>query len=246
MAFLAVTNLSDDEYLDNNYLIFCTKNGIIKKTTLRAYSNVRQGGVNAIDIREGDELVQVSMTNGKAEIIMATKEGKAIRFNEQNVRAVGRNASGVIGVNLGDSGNNEVIGMITVNPENKEETIMVLSEKGYGKRTDLEDYRIINRGGKGVNTLKITEKTGNLVGILNVTDNDHIMIINKSGVAIRTSVDQLRVMGRATQGVRLIKLDAKDSIAAIAKIENGKNTYNAEEDGEIGDVAVDGDTQTID
>jgi DNA gyrase subunit A len=246
MAFLAVTNLSDDEYLDNNYLIFCTKNGIIKKTTLRAYSNVRQGGVNAIDIREGDELVQVSMTNGKAEIIMATKEGKAIRFNEQNVRAVGRNASGVIGVNLGDSGANEVIGMITVNPENKEETIMVLSEKGYGKRTDLEDYRIINRGGKGVNTLKITEKTGNLVGILNVTDNDHIMIINKSGVAIRTSVDQLRVMGRATQGVRLIKLDAKDSIAAIAKIENGKNTYNAEEDGEIGDVAVDGDTQTID
>jgi DNA gyrase subunit A len=246
MAFLAVSNLSDDEYLDNNYLIFCTKNGIIKKTTLRAYSNVRQGGVNAIDIREGDELVQVSMTNGKAEIIMATKEGKAIRFNEQNVRAVGRNASGVIGVNLGDSGSNEVIGMITVNPENKEETIMVLSEKGYGKRTDLEDYRIINRGGKGVNTLKITEKTGNLVGILNVTDNDHIMIINKSGVAIRTSVDQLRVMGRATQGVRLIKLDAKDSIAAIAKIENGKNTYNAEEDGEIGDVAVDGDTQTID
>jgi DNA gyrase subunit A len=246
MAFLAVKNLSDDEYLDNNYLIFCTKNGIIKKTTLKAYSNVRQGGVNAIDIREGDELVQVSMTNGKAEIIMATKEGKAIRFNEQNVRAVGRNASGVIGVNLGDSGNNEVIGMITVNPENKEETIMVLSEKGYGKRTDLEDYRIINRGGKGVNTLKITEKTGNLVGILNVTDNDHIMIINKSGVAIRTSVDQLRVMGRATQGVRLIKLDAKDSIAAIAKIENGKNTYNAEEDGEIGDVAVDGDTQTTD
>lgn len=233
MAYLPVKNLKDDEYLDNNFLIFCTKNGIIKKTTLRAYSNVRQGGVNAIEIREGDTLVQVSMTDGKSEIVLATKEGKAIRFNETKVRAVGRVASGVIGVDLAEDGSNEVIGMITVNPDNKEETIMVLSEKGYGKRTDLEDYRVTNRGGKGVNTLKITEKTGNLVGIQNVTDNDHVMIINKSGVAIRIAVDSLRVMGRATQGVRLIKLDSKDSIAAIAKIKDGKNSFNPEEDGEL-------------
>lgn len=233
MAYLPVKNLKDDEYLDNNFLIFCTKNGIIKKTTLRAYSNVRQGGVNAIEIREGDTLVQVSMTDGKSEIVLATKEGKAIRFNETKVRAVGRVASGVIGVDLAEDGSNEVIGMITVNPDNKEETIMVLSEKGYGKRTDLEDYRVTNRGGKGVNTLKITEKTGNLVGIQNVTDNDHVMIINKSGVAIRIAVDSLRVMGRATQGVRLIKLDSKDSIAAIAKIKDGKNSFNPDEDGEL-------------
>jgi len=233
MAYLPVKNLKDDEYLDNNFLIFCTKNGIIKKTTLRAYSNVRQGGVNAIEIREGDTLVQVSMTDGKSEIVLATKEGKAIRFNETKVRAVGRVASGVIGVDLAEDGSNEVIGMITVNPDNKEETIMVLSEKGYGKRTDLEDYRVTNRGGKGVNTLKITEKTGNLVGIQNVTDNDHVMIINKSGVAIRIAVDSLRVMGRATQGVRLIKLDSKDSIAAIAKIKDGRSSFNPDEDGEL-------------
>ena len=240
MAYLPVKNLKDDEYLDNNFLIFCTKNGIIKKTTLRAYSNVRQGGVNAIEIREGDTLVQVSMTDGKSEIVLATKEGKAIRFNETKVRAVGRVASGVIGVDLAEDGSNEVIGMITVNPDNKEETIMVLSEKGYGKRTDLEDYRVTNRGGKGVNTLKITEKTGNLVGIQNVTDNDHVMIINKSGVAIRIAVDSLRVMGRATQGVRLIKLDSKDSIAAIAKIKDGRSSFNPDEDGELAS------TETVD
>lgn len=241
MAYLPVKNLKEDEYLDNNFLIFCTKNGIIKKTTLRAYSNVRVGGVNAIEIREGDSLVQVSLTNGKSEIVLATKEGKAIRFNESKVRAVGRTSIGVTGVDLGEEGtDNEVIGMITVNTENKAETVLVLSEKGYGKRSFLDDpetgeaeYRVTNRGGKGVKTLNITEKTGNLVGILNVTDNDHLMIINKSGVAIRLAVDQLRVMGRATQGVRLIKLSEKDRISAIAKIENGRDSYNPEEDGEV-------------
>jgi DNA gyrase subunit A len=243
MAYLPVLNLKEDEYLDNNYLIFCTKNGIIKKTTLRAYSNVRKGGVNAIEIREGDELVQVCMTNGKAEIILATRVGKAIRFNEEKVRSMGRTASGVIGVDLNDDdGQNFVIGMITVNPENKEETILVISEKGYGKRTDLEDYRITNRGGKGVTTLKRTPKTGDLVGILNVTDNDHIMIINKSGIAIRLAVEQLRVMGRATQGVRLIRLDESDSIAAITNIVNGKLTFNPEEDGELGAADTSGET----
>jgi DNA gyrase subunit A len=234
MAYLPVLNLKDDDYLDNNYLIFCTKNGIIKKTTLRAYSNVRKGGVNAIEIREGDELVQVCMTHGKSEIIMGTKLGKAIRFNEAKVRSMGRTASGVIGVDLNDEdGKNEVIGMITVNPDNKEETILVISEKGYGKRSGLEDYRVTNRGGKGVGTLKRTPKTGDLIGIITVTDNDHLMIINKSGIAIRLAVEQLRVMGRATQGVRLIKLDGNDSIAAITNIVNGKLTFNPEEDGEL-------------
>lgn len=243
VAYLPVLNLKEDDYLDNNYLIFCTKNGIIKKTTLRAYSNVRKGGVNAIEIREGDDLVQVAMTDGKAEIVMATSFGKAIRFNEGKVRSMGRTASGVIAVDLDDeAGHNEVIGMITVNAENKEETILVISEKGYGKRTDIEDYRITNRGGKGVTTIKRTDKTGDLVGILNVTDNDHLMIINKSGIAIRLAVEQLRVMGRATQGVRLIKLDAKDSIAAITKIVNGKLNYNAEEDGELGAADTSGES----
>lgn len=243
VAYLPVLNLKEDDYLNNNYLIFCTKNGIIKKTTLRAYSNVRKGGVNAIEIRQGDDLVQVAMTDGKAEIVMATSFGKAIRFNEGKVRSMGRTASGVIAVDLDDeAGHNEVIGMITVNPENKEETILVISEKGYGKRTDIEDYRITNRGGKGVTTIKRTDKTGDLVGILNVTDNDHLMIINKSGIAIRLAVEQLRVMGRATQGVRLIKLDAKDSIAAITKIVNGKLNYNAEEDGELGAADTSGES----
>lgn len=244
LAYLPVENLKDETYLESNYLIFCTKKGIIKKTTLKAYSNVRQGGVNAIDIREGDALVQVAMTNGKSEIVMATKEGKAIRFNEEKVRAVGRVASGVRGVDIDEESTNEVVGMITVNPENKEETIMVISENGFGKRTDLEDYRITNRGGKGVTTLKITDKTGDLISIQNVTDNDHFMIINKSGIAIRIAIENLRVMGRATQGVRLIKLDKKDSIAAVAKIKNGKLNFNPEEDGEIGEV--DQSNETVD
>jgi DNA gyrase subunit A len=227
-VILPVKNLKEDEYLDNNFLTFCTKNGTIKKTTLRAYSNVRQGGVNAIEIREGDELVQVAMTTGKSEIVIATKNGRAIRFNESKVRAMGRTATGVRGVDMVDD-NDEVVGMITVNTDNKNETVLVLSETGYGKRSYLDDpetgeaeYRVTNRGGKGVKTLNITEKTGKLVSILNVTDDDHIMIINKSGIAIRTEVDQLRVMGRATQGVRIIKLGEKDTIAAIAKIANGK------------------------
>lgn len=242
MAYIPVNNLEDDVYLNDNSLVFCTKRGTIKKTTLKAYSNVRSAGVNAIEIREGDELVQVCLTNEKQEIIIATRAGKAIRFpiNEETVRAVGRNSMGVRGVTLEDD-NDEVIGMINVNPENKQETVMVLSEKGYGKRSNLTDpetgediYRITNRGGKGVKTLNITDKTGYLIAILNVTDNDHAMIINKSGIAIRMAVEQLRVMGRAAQGVRVIKLNANDEIAAVAKIENGKLSYNAEEDGELG------------
>ncbi len=247
MAYIPVRTLDEDEYLDTHSVIFCTKRGTIKKTTLRAYSNVRSGGVNAIEIREGDELVQVSMTNGKSEIVIATRAGKAIRFNEETVRAVGRNSVGVRGVTLEDD-KDQIVGMITVNPDNKDETIMVLSEKGYGKRSFLNDpesgeeiYRITNRGGKGVKTLNVTDKTGRLLSILNVTDNDHVMIINKSGIAIRLAVEQLRKMGRAAQGVRLIKLNAKDEIAAVAKIENGKLTYNAEEDGELGTTEENGE-----
>ena len=241
MAYIPVKNLVDETYLDNNFVIFCTKKGTIKKTTLKAYSNVRTGGVNAIDIREGDELVQVSLTSGSSEIVIATKAGKAIRFHDETVRAVGRNAAGVRGVTL-ENEDDEIVGMITVNPNNKDETIMVLSAKGYGKRSDIEDYRITNRGGKGVKTISVTDKTGSLIAILNVTDNDHVMIINKSGIAIRIGVDKLRVMGRATQGVRIIKLDSKDTIAAIAKIENGKLTYNPEEDGELGAPDESGET----
>src|SRR5580698_5226570 len=172
---------------------------------------------------------------------IANKAGKANRFNESTVRPVGRNAAGVRGVSL-EVENDEIIGMITVNPENKAESIMVLSEKGYGKRSDIEDYRVTNRGGKGVKTISLTSKTGHLIAILNVTDNDHVMIINKSGIAIRIAVEQLRTMGRATQGVRIIKLDNKDEIAAVAKIENGKLTYNAEEDGELGKADDSGET----
>ncbi|MBL0308735.1 MAG: DNA gyrase subunit A [Bacteroidetes bacterium] len=242
MAYIPVQNLKEDEYLDSNFVIFCTKKGTIKKTTLKAYSNVRAGGVIAIDIREGDELVQVSLTSGNSEIVIATKAGKAIRFNNETVRSVGRNSVGVRGVTLANE-KDEVIGMITVHPENKAETIMVLSAKGYGKRSDIEDYRITNRGGKGVKTISVTDKTGSLIAILNVTDDDHVMVINKSGVAIRIAVDKLRVMGRATQGVRIIKLDAKDAIAAVAKIENGKLSYNPEEDGDLGATEETGNTE---
>ncbi len=246
MAYIPVKNLEDDEYLDNNYVIFCTKKGTIKKTTLKAYSNVRAGGVNAIDIREGDELVQVCLTDAESHIVIATKNGKAIRFPNDNdtLRAVGRVASGVRGVTL-ENEEDEVVGMIAVHPNNKEETVLVLSEKGFGKRSYIDDpetgeaeYRITNRGGKGVKTINVTEKTGGLISILNVTNDDHVMIINKSGIAIRMAVEQLRVIGRAAQGVRLIRLDEDDAIAAIAKIEKGNLNYNAEEDGDLGATDV--------
>lgn len=268
MAILPVLNLKEDEYLDNNYLTFCTKNGVIKKTTLRAYSNVRANGVNAITVRDGDELVQVTLTTGSSEIVIATRNGRAIRFPENKVRAMGRTAAGVRGVTMVDS-DDYVVGMIVVNKEDTKETVLVLSEKGYGKRSYLDDpetgepeYRITNRGGKGVKTLSITEKTGKLVSILNVTDDDHIMIINRSGIAIRTEVEQLRVMGRATQGVRIIKLGEHDEIAAIAKITNGKilqqeqderdrleeeealNQENSAENQENGDMGNEGSTDT--
>jgi DNA gyrase subunit A len=216
-AYIKVKNLKDQEYLDNNYIIMCTKKGTIKKTSLEAYSRPRVNGINAININEGDQLLEASLTSGSSEILMALRSGRAIRFNESTVRPMGRTATGVRGVTLGHD-KDEVVGMIAV--DNPEATILVVSEKGYGKRTDIEDYRVTNRGGKGVKTISITEKTGDLIAIKNVTDADDLMIINKSGIVIRIVVSGLRVMGRATQGVRLINLKGNDEIASVARIDH--------------------------
>jgi len=216
-AFINVKNLTDEEYINNNYIILCTKDGTIKKTSLEAYSRVRQSGINAINIREEDQLLEARLTNGRSEILMALKSGRAIRFNESTVRPMGRNATGVRGVTLAD-GNDEVVGMVCVS-DSQSETIMVVSENGYGKRTDLDDYRVTNRGGKGVKTLNITDKTGFLVAIKSVQEKDELMIINKSGICIRMPISDIRVMGRATQGVRVIKLNEGDQIASVAQID---------------------------
>lgn len=216
-AYINVKNLMDEEYTKNNFIIMCTRNGIIKKTTLEAYSRPRQNGINAITVREGDALLEVLLTNGTNEIMLASKAGKVVRFNEANVRPMGRNASGVRGINIGDEKGNEVIGMIAM--PDQLSNVMVVSEKGYGKRSDIEEYRVTKRGGKGVKTINITEKTGNLIAIKDVTDKDGLMIINKSGIIIRLAVAELRVIGRATQGVRLINLKATDEIAAVSKVD---------------------------
>jgi DNA gyrase subunit A len=215
-AIINLKDLKDEEYVNNNYIILCTKKGTIKKTSLEAYSRPRLNGINAININEGDQLLEARLTNGSSEVLMALRSGRAIRFNESTVRPMGRTATGVRGITLGGK-NDEVIGMICVN--NTEESILVVSEKGYGKRSDLEDYRVTNRGGKGVKTINVTEKTGSLIAIKNVTDTDDLMIINLSGIIIRMGVSDLRVMGRATQGVRLINLKEDDGIAAVAKVE---------------------------
>ncbi len=215
-AYIKIINLKDREYLENNFIIMCTKKGIIKKTSLEAYSRVRANGINAININEGDQLLEAKLTNGSSEILMALRSGRAIRFNERTVRPMGRTATGVRGIFL-DTNKDEVVGMIAIN--NPETTVLVVSEKGYGKRTDIDDYRVTNRGGKGVRTLNITEKTGLLVALKDVTDKDDLMIINRSGIIIRIAVSGLRSMGRATQGVRLISLKEGDAIASVATIE---------------------------
>ena len=216
-AFINTKNLKDEEYINSNFIILCSKKGIIKKTSLESYSRPRQNGINAITIKEGDELLQAKLTSGSSEVILAKKSGRAIRFNESTVRPMGRNAAGVKGVTL-ESENDEVIGMICLE-EGEEKSVLVVSEKGYGKRSDLDDYRVTNRGGKGVKTLNITDKTGSLIAVKDVSDTDNLMIINTSGITIRMAVENMRVMGRATQGVRLIKLGEKDEIAAVAKVE---------------------------
>eukprot|EP01029_Cantina_marsupialis_P013466 TRINITY_DN297_c0_g1_i2.p1 TRINITY_DN297_c0_g1~~TRINITY_DN297_c0_g1_i2.p1 ORF type:complete len:837 (+),score=181.67 TRINITY_DN297_c0_g1_i2:8051-10561(+) len=223
-AYINVLNLKEEEYINNNNIVLCTKKGVVKKTSLEAYSRPRVNGVNAITIREGDQLLEAKLTNGHNEILIAVRSGKAIRFAEDQVRSMGRTASGVRGITLKDDAD-EVVGMICV--ENGEEDILVVSENGFGKRSNIEDYRITNRGGKGVKTISVTEKTGNLIAIKNVTDSDDLMIINKSGITIRMAVADLRVMGRATQGVRLINLSKKnDSIAAVAKVNSSHEDEN--------------------
>jgi DNA gyrase subunit A len=223
-AFINVRNLNDSEYINNNFIVLCTTKGIIKKTSLEAYSRPRTNGVNAITVREGDELLEARMTNGNHHIMLAVRSGRAIRFPEGSVRPMGRTASGVRGIRLANDASDIVIGMITV--ENREKEILVVSEKGYGKRSDIEDYRITNRGGKGVKTINITEKTGSLIALKDVTDNDDLMIITQYGNILRSSVSALRIMGRATQGVRLINLKENDIIASVAIV-----SVNEDEEG---------------
>ncbi len=241
-AYICVKDLNDKEYINENFIVMCTEKGVIKKTSLEAYSRPRANGINAITVRDGDQLLEARLTNGTDEIMLALKSGRAIRFNESKVRPMGRNASGVRGIRLA-SEKDEVIGMITVR-DSKQETVLVVSEKGYGKRSFLNDpeddaeiYRVTNRGGKGVKTLNITDKTGSLIAIKNVTDDNDLMIINRSGVIIRIAVTDLRVMGRATQGVRLINLKNGDTIAAVAKV-------TVEEEEVIIDEALTGEPST--
>ena len=214
-AYINVKRLNDAEYVNNNFIIMCTKDGTIKKTKLEAYSRPRQNGVNAIVIREGDQLIEAKLTSGNAEVMIAAREGKAIRFNESTVRPIGRVGAGVRGISIEES--DEVIGMICVEPDSTQD-VLVLSENGYGKRTDLDEYRITNRGGKGVKTINVTEKTGKLISIQAVTDDNDLMIINRSGLTIRTAVSQIRLAGRATQGVRIINLRDGDAIASVMAV----------------------------
>ena len=228
-AYIRVKGLDDKEYINSHYVIFGTKNGIIKKTLLEAYSRPRQNGVRAITINENDEVIEVRLTDGKSEIIMANRNGRAIRFNESKVRAMGRTAAGVKGMTLDDDGQDQIIGMICGHTED-DVNILVVSEQGYGKRSSLEDYRVTNRGGKGVKTINITEKTGKLVSIKGVTDDNDLMIINKSGITIRISIANLRVMGRATQGVRIINLEKRnDKIASVCKVSKEEEVVIPEE-----------------
>lgn len=236
-AFINVKDLTNKEYVENNYIILCSKKGTIKKTSLEAYSRPRLNGIIAINIREGDNLLEARLTNGQNEIIMALKSGRAIRFNEKTVRPMGRNASGVRGLKLSNE-QDEVIGMICL--QNIDQDILVVSENGYGKKSKLEDYRVTNRGGKGVKTINITSKTGNLIAIKDVSDNDDLMIINRSGIIIRMAVVNLRVMGRATQGVRLINIKEGDAIASVARVEVEDEANQAEQE----NIVVEGNSET--
>ena len=242
-AYINVRRLDDKEYVDNNYIIMCTKAGIVKKTRLEAYSRPRQNGVNAITIKDGDELIEAKLTTGNSEVLIAAKDGKAIRFNEQAVRPIGRTGAGVKGITIEDG--DEVIGMVCVEPDTKED-ILVVSENGYGKRTDLDDYRITNRGGKGVKTLQITEKTGKLIAIKSVTDANDLMIINRSGLTIRIPVGDIRLSGRATQGVKVINLRDGDSIASVIPVPKSDEEEPAGETGTTEEQAGTGESVSVD
>ena len=229
MAYINTKDLKDEEYINSHYIMMCTKKGVVKKTSLEAYSRPRNNGINAITIREGDQLLEAKMTTGNSHIMMAVKSGKAIHFEEEKVRSMGRTAAGVRGIRLA-SDNDEVVGMICIEDVNT--SVLVVAENGYGKRSAVEDYRITNRGGKGVKTINVTEKTGQLIALKNVSDEDDLMVINKSGITIRIGVDTLRVMGRATQGVKLIRLRDEDSIASVAKV----SKFESEEDEPVEDL----------
>jgi len=244
MAYINTKDLKDEDYINGHNVIMATKNGVVKKTSLEAYSRPRQNGINAITIKDGDQLLEAKLTNGTSEIILAKKSGKAIRFSEEKVRAVGRTSQGVKGVTL-EGKNDEVIGMVCINDPSV--NVLVVSEKGYGKRSEVGEYRITNRGGKGVKTLNVTEKTGALIAIKYVTDDNDLMIINRSGLTIRMSVSDLRVMGRATQGVRLINLKGDDAIAAVAKVEISEDAEDLAEDlNEENDNTEDSETEPTD
>jgi DNA gyrase subunit A len=230
-AFVCTQDLKDEDYINSHYVIMATKKGQVKKTLLEQYSRPRTNGIRAIKIKEGDELLSAKLTTGKSDVMLASRNGKCIRFDEENTRSQGRTTSGVRGIRL-SSDDDEVVGMVTVN--NNETELLSVSENGYGKRTKLSEYSVINRGGKGVKTLNISEKTGKLVTIKNVEDHHDLMIINKSGIAIRIAVENLRTMGRSTQGVRLINLKNKDSIAAVAKIVNEEGAKDPEIDESTG------------
>jgi DNA gyrase subunit A len=234
-AFICTQDLKDEEYINSHYVIMATKKGQVKKTSLEQYSRPRANGINAISIREDDELLEAKLTNGNSHVILAVKSGKAIRFEESKTRPMGRGASGVRGITLADA-SDEVVGMVSVN--DMDAHILVVSENGYGKRSSLEDYRITNRGGKGVKTISITDKTGKLVSIKTVSDQDDLMIINKSGIAIRMEIASLRVMGRATQGVRLINLKGNDTIAAVAKVMKDEETIEDVSDLDVNDGTI--------
>jgi len=244
-AYINVTSLSDEAYLQENYIVMCTRQGTIKKTSLEAYSRPRANGINAITIHEGDTLLEAILTNGTSELLMGLKSGRAIRFNESTVRPMGRTAAGVRGVRLANA-EDEVIGMISV--RDNLSTVLVVSEQGFGKRSEIEDYRVTNRGGKGVKTINVTEKTGNLIAIKDVTNTDDLMIINRSGITIRISVNEMRVMGRATQGVRLIRLGDTDKIASITKLTEGEEVPDTDSEGNLidsdGNVIVAGNNET--
>ncbi|MEG2665564.1 MAG: DNA gyrase C-terminal beta-propeller domain-containing protein, partial [Bacteroidales bacterium] len=239
MAYINVKDLRDQEYVNNNYIVLCTKKGIIKKTSLEAYSKPRQNGIIAVTVREGDQLLEAKLTDGKAAIMMALRSGKSIRFQETKVRAMGRSASGVRGISLSNA-EDEVVGMICIDSPDCD--VLVVSENGYGKRSKLEDYRETNRGGKGVKTISVTDKTGALIAIKDVTDNNDLMIINKSGIILRMAVKDLRIVGRATQGVKLIDLRGKDAIASVTKVDADPEEELLEE--EMMDVTLD-PTETI-
>ncbi|RME97018.1 MAG: DNA gyrase subunit A, partial [Bacteroidetes bacterium] len=226
-AYIIIKDLNDEEFLNNHYIMFCTKKGMVKKTAVEAYSRPRNGGINAITINEGDQLLEARLTNGNSQVFLGTRSGNAIRFEESKVRPMGRTAAGVRGVSLQDE-DDAVVGMVCIDPSDQDYTLLVISEKGMGKRSDYNEYRLTNRGGKGVRTMAITNKTGALVAIKAVKDDDDLMITSKSGVVIRMHVDDLRVMGRATQGVRLIRLDKNDQIADVTVVARQDDTDEEE------------------